>query len=56
MFFNEEKFRQRAAELEGRRWAQKSSVAVSYTHLSVKWNRDEDGRMQVDSWEAGSEK
>ena len=31
MFFNEEKFRQRAAELEGRRWAQKSSVEWFYT-------------------------
>ena len=29
--FNEEKFRQRAAELEGRRWAQKSSVEWFYT-------------------------
>ena len=31
MFFNEEKFRQRAAELEGHRWAQKSSVEWFYT-------------------------
>ena len=43
------------ADIKGLDWAQ-GTMRTAAGLISVKWNRDEDGRMQVDSWEAGSEK
>ncbi len=43
------------ADIKGLDWAQ-GTMRTAAGLISVKWNRDEDGRMQVESWEAGSEK